>query len=279
MRAFYVTLSHLLDASIHSETVVSGGDDQVHPFDEAVFIDLVVMYEGSARRFGNPDAFELVWFRKRAHMFVKNVSLKEDLLDALDSVKYFNQPRVMLQQGVVLERRMRSDESHKHAREISERTDLVSEIFEDIFEPGEGTNDYRARFRNHFENFQPLLFRERLANASRDRPRRMDAFSAKHGDDFLTEFPQRNSIFGDCRMRFDDAKDVTFGRIAVHPEEKIRRRQMEKAEGVRLDELRKIHEAPQLCCGRRDFHGEQRVACFCRGHQMAYRTNPAGAGS
>src|SRR5271157_6318769 len=96
MRAFYVTLSHLLDASIHSETVVSSGDDQVHPFDEAVFIDLVVMYEGSARRFGNPDAFELVWFRKRAYMFVKDVSFKEDLFDALDSVKYFNQPRVML---------------------------------------------------------------------------------------------------------------------------------------------------------------------------------------
>ena len=107
----------------------------------------------------------------------------------------------------------------------------------------------------------------------------MDAFSAEHGDDFLTELAERNSIFGEGRMRFDDPKDVTFGWIAVHPEEEIWRRQMEKAERVRLDELRKIHEAPQLCCGRRDFNGQQRVARFCRGHQMAYRTNPAGAGS
>src|SRR5271166_2789057 len=230
MRTLHVMLCHLPNASIHRQIVVSGGDYHVYPFDETVFINLVVVNQSAPRRFGHADAFKLIWLRKGAYMFVEDLTLMQELLDALDSVQNLNQPRVVLvegaqdnaapqrpvlgplliglgstapvddvqtgkrthpvdpvgitqrlenrrlevgkrfypfgyvilvacridliqnnvpgsvhkpkfpvvvlQQGIVFRLLVWRNEGHEHAREISERADLVTELFEYVFKPG-----------------------------------------------------------------------------------------------------------------------------------------------
>src|ERR1700746_2190613 len=55
--------------------------------------------QSSTRRFGNSDAFELVWFSKGANVLVENIGLVKDLLDPFDSVEDLYQARVMLMKG------------------------------------------------------------------------------------------------------------------------------------------------------------------------------------
>src|SRR5271165_3709690 len=253
MRTLDVMLRHLPDASIHRQVIVSGGDNHVYPLDETVFINLVVVNQGAPRRFGHADAFKLIWLRKGAYMFVENLTIMEELLDAFDSVQNLNQPRVVLvegaqdnaapqrpvlgplliglgstapvddvqtrkrthtvdpvgitqrlenrrlevrkrfypfgyvilvtcridliqndvpgsvhkpkfpvvvlQQSIVFGLPVWRNESHKQAREISERADLVTELFEYVFEPGQGAVDQDECFGDHPQHFLPLLFR------------------------------------------------------------------------------------------------------------------------
>jgi hypothetical protein len=49
----------------------------------------------------------------------------------------------------------------------------------------------------------------------------LDALSAKQSDDFLTELAERNAVFGEGRVCFYDAEDITLARIAIHSEEEI----------------------------------------------------------
>ena len=66
-------LRDLLDAPVHRQVVVPCGDDHVHPGDQAVLIDLIVMHQRAARRFGNADAFERLGFAK-ARTFLSRMS-------------------------------------------------------------------------------------------------------------------------------------------------------------------------------------------------------------
>src|SRR6516225_5634087 len=53
----------------------------------------------AARRFGHPNAFELVWLSEGTDMLIKDVRLVQDLLDALDPVKNLNEACVVLVEG------------------------------------------------------------------------------------------------------------------------------------------------------------------------------------
>ena len=79
-------------------------------------------------------------------------------------------------------------------------------------------------------------------------------------------------------MRLHQPEDVAAGRIGVHPEQQVRRRQVEEAERVRLDQLGQVDDATQVGGRLRDLDRHDRVARLGRGDQVADRADPADPG-
>ncbi len=51
---------HLQHAAVHGQIVLSGGDDEVHPADQALLVDLVMMEERASRGFRGAHTFESI---------------------------------------------------------------------------------------------------------------------------------------------------------------------------------------------------------------------------
>src|SRR5262249_49347599 len=67
-----------------------------HPFYETIFINFVMVNQGAPRCFGHANTFDLIWLGKCTYVFVENVRLMQELLDAFDAVKDLDKPSVML---------------------------------------------------------------------------------------------------------------------------------------------------------------------------------------
>lgn len=87
---------HLQDAAIHCQVVVSGSDDEIHPADQPLLLDLVVMEECATRRFTSAHTFGRVRPRHSAHVLGENLRIVQDLLQAFDAVQDLDQACVMV---------------------------------------------------------------------------------------------------------------------------------------------------------------------------------------
>ena len=70
-------------------------------------------------------------------------------------------------------------------------------------------------------------------------------------DDLLAELAQRHAGLGHLRAFFDQAEDVAVRRVGIETQQQVGRRKMEKAERVRLHELRAVDQFAQHHAGRR----------------------------
>ena len=90
-------LCHLRDAAVHRQVVVPGGDDQVRLLDQPVVVDLVVMDQRAARRFGDADAFVVVRSGVRANVLARGcLGLSQQDFDPLDGEQDLDQPRIVV---------------------------------------------------------------------------------------------------------------------------------------------------------------------------------------
>ena len=97
----------------------------------------------------------------------------------------------------------------------------------------------------------------------------MNPLAAQQFDDLLPELAQANAVARQLRMCVQHAKDVALGRIGIHAEQKIRRRQMEEAQRMRLHDLRQVHDAAQLLGRLGNAYRQDRVAGLGRSDQVA----------
>ena len=91
------------------------------------------------------------------------------------------------------------------------------------------------------------------------------------------ELAQLDTGARQLRIGFDQAGDIAGGRIAIHAQQKIGRREIEEAERVRLDHLSAVNDLAQQLRGARDTHCHDRVASLRRCQLMADGTDAADA--
>ena len=94
-------LAHLAHAVADGAVVMSGGDDQVGPDDGAVFVDLVMMDEGAARRLDHAYALQGVDAGGGADVGVEDVGLLQQQLHALQGVHHLDQAGVVIEERAV----------------------------------------------------------------------------------------------------------------------------------------------------------------------------------
>jgi hypothetical protein len=84
---------------------------------------------------------------------------------------------------------------------------------------------------------------------------------------------------GACKVWivFDQTEDVARCRIAVHAEQKIGGRKIEKAQSVRLEDLGAVDQFAQQLSRRRYSDRHDGIACLGRRQLMADRANTADA--
>ena len=95
-----------------------------------------------------------------------------------------------------------------------------------------------------------------------DFPGQMDLLPTQNLNDLLSEAAQPDSLSGYRWMHFDDAHDISFGRVRGMAQEQVRRRQVEETESMRLDNLSEIHESAQFDCRLWNLHGQQPIPGF-----------------
>ena len=77
----------------------------------------------------------------------------------------------------------------------------------------------------------------------------------------------------------DQSEHIPGGRRAVEAQQQVGRAEVEKAQGMGLDDLAQVHQAAQFFGAGRDLDGEDRVARLGGGQQMADRADAAHARS
>ncbi len=82
----------------------------------------------------------------------------------------------------------------------------------------------------------------------------MDALRSEQFDDVLAETAQSDAGAAEFRPSSGYAKDVALRRIGLHTQQQVGGGQMKETERVRLDHLRQIQHAPQLCGRMRNAH-------------------------
>ena len=123
-----------------------------------------------------------------------------------------------------------------------------------------------------------LLHGQVLVDAARNGAGAMDPLACRDADDLLAELPHQHGLARDLRKRLDDADDVAVRRVRLHPEQQIRRRQMEEVQHVRLEDLPVVHQPPHLVGGggqRVRPHAADHVHRLGRAQVMAHRTDAA----
>ena len=103
----------------------------------------------------------------------------------------------------------------------------------------------------------------------------MHLLAAQGLDDLLAELPHPDAHDREFGEVLRESRDVPYGRIGVEPEEKIRAREVEERQRVRLYELRHVHEFPQFVRGGRNRDAENRVARLRGCEVMAHGADAA----
>ena len=90
----------------------------------------------------------------------------------------------------------------------------------------------------------------------------MHTFLRQTFDDMQAELAQIDSVASHFRVLRDNTDDVAGCGVAVHSEEQVGRGEIEKTQGVGLNDLGAMDEFAQLPGSRGDVHGHDRVAGF-----------------
>jgi hypothetical protein len=170
-----------------------------------------------------------------------------------------------------------SDESHKEGGKICESTDFFAQRFHGFFEPLESFEGDLDGFGNSEEKEVAIFLGERFVDAARDDPARMNALAGQSFYNLLTELAETDAAAVEFGISAHDAEEIAVLGIGVHTEKEIGRREIEKAESVGLEDLREIQNAAELHGGGRDANGEEGVAGFGGGQEMADGADTANA--
>ncbi len=96
LRALDVTLRYLEHAPIHRQIVVTRGDHEVHPLDDPIGINPVVMQQRAAWCLGDSDSVIAVDPGDRANARQEDVWPAKEFVDALGGVEGVDQPCVVI---------------------------------------------------------------------------------------------------------------------------------------------------------------------------------------
>lgn len=99
--AFDVVFGDFFDGAAHGVVVVARGDEEIDLFDLAVFIDPVLMPEGSAGGFDDANALAVGDAAGDEDVFGEDFGVLEDLLGAFDAVEVFDEAGVVVVEGAV----------------------------------------------------------------------------------------------------------------------------------------------------------------------------------
>src|SRR5579872_6372057 len=79
-------LGYLQHTAVHGQVIVPGSNHEIHPADQALLVNLVVMKESAARSFAGPNTFERIGPGQRADVLGENLWIVQQLLQPLDAV-------------------------------------------------------------------------------------------------------------------------------------------------------------------------------------------------
>src|ERR1700686_2890756 len=167
------------------------------------------------------------------------------------------------------------DDTHEQRGKVSEDRDLFAEALHDAFKPFQRALRNGESIGNRPKDGVPIGLGERLAHPPGNDPRGMDALPAQALDDALAELTQANAIERELGILLRDSKDVAGGRIGVHAEQQVGRREVEQAQSVRLGDLRQSKDAAKFVGSGRNFYRQQGVAGLGGRDQMADRADAA----
>jgi hypothetical protein len=91
----------------------------------------------------------------------------------------------------------------------------------------------------------------------------MDLFPAEGFDDVLAELSEKDPLgrkIGELRRQ---SRDIPRRWVCVEPEEQIRAREMEKAQGMGLHNLPHMKQFPELVSRRSDLDTENGITGLC----------------
>src|SRR5262245_13461226 len=146
---------------------------------------------------------------------------------------------------------------------------------EQALEASECVERNRKRLGNPRPNGFAASFRKRPAHAAGNRPVRVDLLAAQVLNDLLAELAEPDAAAREFAIGRDQADKIAPGGVAVESEDQVRRAKMEKTERMRLNDLRQVHQPPQLDRTRRWRNRHDLITGLGRGDQMADRANPA----
>ena len=106
----------------------------------------------------------------------------------------------------------------------------------------------------------------------------MDLAAPQHLDHRLAKLAQADAGAGQVWIGCQQAEQIALGRIAIPTQQEVGAAEVEKRQGMGLDDLGQIHQPPEFFGRWRDGDGQELVAGFGRCQQMAYRTDAADAG-
>jgi hypothetical protein len=101
----------------------------------------------------------------------------------------------------------------------------------------------------------------------------MNAPAAQGFHDLLAELAEPDAVTRDVGVGGGQSHEAPLRRIGVVAEQQVRGGQVEERQGVGLDDLAEVHEAPEPHGGFRDLDREEGVAGLGGGQEMADRTN------
>ena len=123
-----------------------------------------------------------------------------------------------------------------------------------------------------------LLGGQGLVDAAGDGAGAVDALAGGDADDLLAVLAQQHPLLGDLGIVLDDADDVAVADGVIEAKEQVRRGKVEEMQGVGLEGLAQVHEAPDLVRrGRQFIDADQLIRGLGGGQVVADRADAAQA--
>src|SRR5579859_1341911 len=152
------------------------------------------------------------------------------------------------------------DQSGIHARKRTEKLDLFLVFVERSFEKPDGS---LGNFRGRLQFGKDAVAsgnRKGAGHASGNNPRGMHALLREAFDDQQTKLAKLDAVARQFRMCGNHSQHVAGGGIGVHAQQKVRSGEIEKTEGMRLNDLRAVNKFPQFSGSVRNANGHDGIA-------------------
>jgi hypothetical protein len=161
---------------------------------------------------------------------------------------------------------------------IPEDLDFLLMGVEIVFHETKGRPDRGLSFRQPSEKFAASFVARSLSNSAGDCPGGVNFPSPELFDDILSELTKSDPRSGEFGLSLDNAKQISLGWVAVKPEQQIGATEMEKTEGMRLENLPQVHRATKFDGGNWWAEPKDPIARLGRAKQMTDRANTADPG-